>query len=188
MNIKDFNKRFYHVRHVPVEQDFPLRSSAKPAAVLIPIVLRESLSVLFTRRAAHLTHHGGQISFPGGRYDESDTDLKETALRETEEETGLHRSHIDIIAHLPKFKTVSRYEVTPFVSLVMPGFELKINEEEVDLVFEVPLSHLIDQRNHMTHDIKRNGIVYPVYFIPWQGTFIWGATAAFLRTLSHHLQ
>ncbi|MCC2603922.1 CoA pyrophosphatase [Planctobacterium marinum] len=187
MKLEEFKQRFYHARNITPEPDYPLRQKGKPAAVLIPLVMRDELSVLLTRRASHLKHHAGQISFPGGRVDDTDIDLKATALRETEEEIGLKRENIDIVGTLPTFRTISRYEVTPYVSLVKPDFDLVINQDEVDQVFEVPLATVINHDNHLVHTVKRNNSVYPVYFIPWQEHMIWGATAAFIRALSRHL-
>lgn len=187
MDIHAFTQRFHHLRQIEPTQDFPLRVASKPAAVLFPIIRRPQLSVLFTLRAKHLNHHAGQISFPGGRYDDTDADLTETALRECEEEIGLQRSKIEIIGNIQPFRTISRYEVTPFIGLVDTEFELVINDAEVEDVFEVPLHFLVNQNNHFEHIVKRNNLEYPVYFIPWQDKLIWGATAAFIKVLSRHL-
>lgn len=187
MDLSKFKQRFYHLRQVEPEKDFPLRTAGKPAAVLIPIVKRAKLSVLFTVRAKHLNNHAGQISFPGGRWDDTDTNLTETALRESEEEIGLMRNTVDIVGSIKPFRTISRYEVTPFIGLVEDSLELTINPLEVDEVFEVPLDYLVEPQNHLSHMIKREEYEYPVWFIPWQDRMIWGATAAFIRSLSNHL-
>ena len=187
MNLSQFTQRFHHLRQVQSEKDFPLRAGKKPAAILMPIIKEQELSVLFTVRSRHLSSHAGQISFPGGRFDEEDKTLQETALRETEEEIGIVRENINIIGNLPSYRTVSRYEVTPFISLVEPDFQLTINHSEVEEVFTVPLSYLIDHKNHLIHKALRGGDEYPIFFIPWKDKMIWGATAAFIRTLSNHL-
>lgn len=187
MNEAQFLQRFHHLRNVEFEQDFPLRRAGKKAAVLCPVVCRDELTVLFTKRASHLKHHAGQISFPGGRHEDYDGSLKETALRETEEEIGLSRIHTRIVGNLQSFRTVSGYEVTPYVALIEPGFELELDANEVENVFEVPLSYLVDRNNHIAEPVHRNGIDYSIYFIPWENEFIWGATAAFVRILSNHL-
>ncbi|MCV2885274.1 CoA pyrophosphatase [Aestuariibacter sp. AA17] len=188
MNKDEFLAQFQHVRVVPPESDFPLRVQARPAAVLLPIVVREdSLTMLFTQRARHLRHHAGQISFPGGKQEPTDKSLLDTALRETEEEIGITRQYIDVIGTLPKFRTVSRFEVLPFVSFVSDTFSLKIDENEVDNVFEVPLAFLLDKTNHFIHWVERKKAVHPIYFIPWENKQIWGATAAFIRNLSNHI-
>lgn len=187
MKENEFHRRFHHVRQVNNEHDYPLRVKGKQAAVLCPIVLRDQLTVLFTQRAEHLRHHGGQVSFPGGRKEDTDVSLVETAFRETEEEIGLSRKGIEVVGNLQPYRTVSSYEVTPYIGLVSLPFALQLDENEVSRVFEVPLSYLVDQSNHYIHWIERNGRRFPIYFIPWEDTFIWGATAAFVRTLSNHL-
>ncbi|UAA40210.1 CoA pyrophosphatase [Paraneptunicella aestuarii] len=187
MNEAQFLQRFHHLRRIEDEQDFPLRRAGKKAAVLCPVVCRDELTVLFTKRASHLKHHAGQICFPGGRHEDYDSCLKETALRETEEEIGLSRQYTKIIGNLQSFRTVSGYEVTPYVGLIEPYFDLELDRNEVEQVFEVPLSYLVDKRNHIAEPVHRNGVDYSIYFIPWEDTYIWGATAAFVRILSNHL-
>lgn len=186
MNKQEFLNRFYHLRLTQSEPDYPLPAPGKPAAVLIPLINHnKQLNVLFTLRARHLKHHGGQISFPGGKQEPIDYDLIDTALRETEEEIGLNRNHIEIIGQLTRYRTVSRYEVTPYIGLVDSPQELILDPNEVDEVFEVPLAHLMEQQNHRIHWVQRHGLNYPIYFIQWQDKNIWGATAAFVRNLSH---
>lgn len=187
MNQVDFLTKFQHPIMINQLPDFPLKKVRRKAAVLCPVVCRDELTVLFTQRSAHLRHHPGQICFPGGGYEQSDLSLKHTALRETEEEIGLARKHTRIIGEMQKFRTVSGYEVTPYVALVNPEFDLQVDSNEVSHVFEVPLSYLVDQSNHIQEPVRRNGIDYSIYFIPWQDTYIWGATAAFIRILSNHL-
>ena len=123
MNKFQFLHLFQHAQQVRTESDYPLKNAGKPAAVLLPIVEHpEQLTVLFTQRAKHLKHHAGQVSFPGGKQEDTDENLLETALRETEEEIGLHRSHIEVIGNLPIYRTISRYEVLPYISFVQPDF------------------------------------------------------------------
>ncbi|WP_020652459.1 CoA pyrophosphatase [Massilia niastensis] len=160
------------------------------AAVLVPLVMRpEGLTVLFTRRTDHLSSHAGQISFPGGRTEELDSSPIETALRETEEEIGLHRRHVEIIGVLPDHTTISAYRVTPVVALVAPPFALLPDPNEVAEVFEVPLAFLMDGLNHQrrTLDLPTSGR-RSFYAMPYEQYFIWGATAAMLRNLFHYLR
>ena len=188
MNRLEFLRRFHHVKTVHPESDFPLIEPGRPAAVLIPLIDDgDSLRVLFTERAKHLKHHPGQVSFPGGKLEDSDENLMFTALRETEEEIGIPANLIDVVGTLPKFRTISRYEVVPFIGFVNPGYQLTLDRNEVESVFEVPLSYLIDKNNHFIHWTKRRNRQHPIYFITWQDRTIWGATASFLRTLSNHL-
>ena len=155
-----------------------------PAAVLVPVVVRGSLpTVLLTRRTDHLHHHPGQISFPGGRVEAADTSPIDTALRETQEEIGLDRRHIELIGTLPDYLTGTGFRVTPLVGLVTPPFELTLDAFEVAEAFEVPLSHFLDPANHEQHSIVHEGRVRQFHAMPYQGYFIWGATAGIIMSL-----
>ena len=159
-----------------------------PAAVLFPIVLREDgHTVLLTQRTAHLRDHAGQISFPGGRVEESDQSTLHTALRETEEEIGLAREHIEPIGYLPEYRTGTGFRVTPVVALVRPPFDLKIDPFEVAEVFEVPLAFLLDPVNHQRHSIHHRGALRQYFAMPYGDYFIWGATAGMIRSLTERL-
>lgn len=165
--------------------------SFRPASVLIPLVLRdEGISLLLTHRAAHLHDHAGQISFPGGRFEERDSSAVETALREAQEEIGLDRQHVDVIGVLPQYRTGTGYNVTPVVSLLQPPFQLKADPFEVASIFEVPLSFLMDPQNHQRRSLELpNGAgTRSFYAMPYQQHFIWGATAGMLRNLFHFLR
>ena len=168
------------------------------AAVLVPLVLRESgPQVLLTKRTAHLRDHAGQISFPGGRVEPDDADAVATALRETEEEIGLARSHIEVIGRLPVYTTVTAFHVTPVVALVEPGFELALDDFEVAEAFEVPLQFLMNPAHHRRHHFSMGGVERQFLSMPWRRQaagaaaedeyFIWGATAAMLRNLYRFL-
>jgi 8-oxo-dGTP pyrophosphatase MutT (NUDIX family) len=162
-----------------------------PASVLVPLVVRaDALNLLLTQRTAHLHDHAGQISFPGGRVDPEDADAIATALRETEEEIGLARRHVEIIGALPDYVTGTGFRVTPVVALVHPPFELTADEFEVAEIFEVPMSFLMNGANH-----QRRSAILPsrperrsFYAMPFGDYFIWGATAAMLRNLFHFLR
>ena len=158
--------------------------TAKPAAVLVPIVLHASTpSILLTRRTDHLKAHGGQISFPGGRSEREDMDPEGTALRETEEEVGLNRTHIDVIGRLDDYFTVTGFQVTPIVGLVTPPFNLQPDRFEVAEVFEVPLDFLMDPKNTLRQTVKKDGKRRRYFAIPYQDYYIWGATAGMLVNL-----
>jgi len=161
------------------------------AAVLIPLVRRPSgLTVLLTQRTAHLSNHGGQVSFPGGRAEDLDSSPIETALRETEEEIGLARRHIEIVGVLPDHVTASSYIVTPVIGLVTPPFALVAESNEVAEIFEVPLGFLMDGMNHqrMSFDLPNGEGRRSFYAMPYERFFIWGATAGMLRNLFHLLR
>jgi 8-oxo-dGTP pyrophosphatase MutT (NUDIX family) len=158
------------------------------ASVLVPLVERDDgLTVLLTQRTAHLRDHAGQIAFPGGRAEVHDADVVETALRETEEEVGLARRHVDVIGALPLYRTVTNYDVTPVVALVQPPFTLTLDAHEVAEAFEVPLQFLMTPAHHHRHVFEFDGGQREFLSMPWprpdgQGDyFIWGATAAMLR-------
>ena len=159
-----------------------------PAAVLVPIVLHKSEpTVLLTRRTDHLHHHPGQVSFPGGRVEAQDRSPVETALRETEEEISLRRGHIELLGCLPRYRTITGFEITPVVGLVTPPFELALDAFEVAEVFEVPLSFLLDTTNHQRHSVDVQGVRREYYAMPYGDYFIWGATAGMLVSLHRFL-
>jgi 8-oxo-dGTP pyrophosphatase MutT (NUDIX family) len=163
------------------------------ASVLVPLVERaDGLHLLLTRRTDHLRDHAGQISFPGGRVEQQDADAVATALRETEEEVGLARAHVDVIGALPHYTTVTAFTVTPVVAIVRPPFALALDSFEVAEAFEVPLAYLMDPAHHRRHRFELEGVTRQFLSMPWQGAgsdglpreyFIWGATAAMLRNL-----
>ena len=170
------------------------------AAVLVALVERgNGLQVLLTRRTEHLRDHAGQISFPGGRAEDSDGDAAATALREAEEEVGLPQAHVEVIGQLPTYTTVTSYVVTPVVALVHPPLDLAslpIDSHEVAEAFEVPLAFLMNPAHHQRHVYTFDGGQRQFLSMPWQGPgadgtpreyFIWGATAAMLRNLYRFL-
>jgi len=166
-------------------------SRMTPASVLIPLVQRpEGLTMLLTLRTAHLTDHAGQISFPGGRAEPYDGSAEATALRETEEEIGLHRRHIEIVGTLPDYVTGTGYRVTPVVGLVTPPFLLVPDANEVAEIFEVPLQFLMDAANHqrLSFALPEGAGRRSFYAMPYERFFIWGATAGMLRNLFHFLR
>ena len=160
----------------------------RPAAVLIPIVERgEGLRVLFTRRADHLARHAGQVSFPGGRIGEEDDDAIAAALRETEEEVGLHRSFVEVRGELDRYETGTGFAIQPFVGLVREGFELKLDAAEVAEAFEVPLWFLMDPANLKQQTATWQGRERRYYAMTYDGHYIWGATAGILVNLYERL-
>lgn len=159
-----------------------------PAAVLIALVERpDGLSVLLTRRTRHLAHHAGQISFPGGHQEPGDETPEEAAMRETEEEIGLDRRHLEIVGRLDTYITRTGFSVTPVVAVVEPPFELEPDAYEVDEVFEVPLGFLLDPANHQRHSRPYKGRERQYWAMPYGDYYIWGATAAMLVNLYEFL-
>ena len=160
----------------------------RPAAVLVPVVRRNGeLTVLFTKRAAHLHDHAGQISFPGGRSEPGDASPRETALRETAEEIGLPPGRVEVLGHLTDYMTVTGYRVTPVVGLVVPPFELALDDFEVAEVFEVPLAFLLDPANHQRNLLLHDGRERHYYAMPYGPYYIWGATAGMLMNFYAYL-
>jgi len=164
-------------------------SALTRAAVLVPLIAhRDSTTVLLTLRTEHLAKHPGQISFPGGHIEDGDDTPEETALRETEEETGLHRRHIDIVGRLDDYETRTGFRVTPIVAIVTPPFDLEPDPYEVAETFEVPLAFLLDPVNHRRHSRLFEGSEREFYAMPYNEHFIWGATAGMLINLYEVLE
>lgn len=160
----------------------------RPAAVLVPMMRHEhGLTVLLTRRTAHLHNHAGQISFPGGRAEPDDPSLEVTALREAEEEIGLQPDRVEVLGRLHEYVTVTGYRVTPVVGLVDVPFEPQLDAFEVAEVFEVPLTFFLDPRNHQRNSVIWEGNDRQYYAMPYGRHYIWGATAGMLMNLYQHL-
>ena len=160
----------------------PVGVKPKPAAVLVPIVLREEPMVLLTQRHAGLSKHAGQIAFPGGRIDENETPMQ-AAVREANEEVGLEPTYVQVLGYLPSYLTVTVYQVVPVVALVKPGFALVLQREEVDDVFEVPLSFLMSPENCQRQSRDWQGVARHYYVYEFGERHIWGATAGMIRSL-----
>lgn len=181
---------------VLVEAPLPAsRTTHTPAAVLIPLVLHDDhITVLLTQRTAHLHDHAGQISFPGGRVEASDSSPQHTALRETAEEIGLESQQIELLGTLPDYHTGSGFRVTPVVGLVTPPLVLQLDAFEVAETFEVPLHFLTDPQFHQQREIDFPPLGKRVFYaMPYRDPvlqheyFIWGATAGMLRNLYRFL-
>jgi 8-oxo-dGTP pyrophosphatase MutT (NUDIX family) len=163
-------------------------ATATAAAVLVPIVDHPSgLTVIFTQRTSHLKAHSGQVSFPGGRAEPEDPTPEFTALREAQEEIGLDAERVEVLARLPDYHTRSGFRVTPVVGLVTPPVELKPDPREVEELFEVPLSFLLDPKNHQRETRKLQGRSVGYYVMRYENRVIWGATAGMLVNLYRHL-
>ena len=179
------------VSHLPADNDFslngvmPVPDKWRPAAVLIPLVNHASgVTVLLTQRTEEMPSHAGQVAFPGGRRDEHDVDATDTALREAEEEVGLARHFVEVVGAVDLYRTGTGYEITPVVGIVTPGFTTRADPREVADVFEVPLAHFLDERNHRIDSRKvAEGRERRFYAMPYGERYIWGATAGMLKNL-----
>lgn len=157
----------------------------RPAAVLVPVIRRGAeLNVLLTRRSDSLRNHKGQISFPGGRREDSDGSAAAAALREAEEEVGLPPFAVEVIGYLDDYPTVTRYLVTPVVGVVADMMEVRPCAREVAEVFEVPLAFLLDLDNFERKAFSRNGMNVPFFELNYGRHRIWGATAGMLLNLA----
>lgn len=164
----------------------------RPASVLVPLVVRgDDVNVLLTQRTDHLHDHAGQISFPGGRVEEGDSDVVATALRESEEEIGLSAAVVDVLGMLPEYLTATGYRVTPVIGMVERPFTLSLDDFEVSEAFEVPLSFLMNPANHERRIYRFGDMARTFYAMPYElrrRYFIWGATASMLRNLYQFLR
>ena len=162
----------------------PMPTETKAAAVLVPLVLHEEeITVLLTQRTNHLKDHAGQVSFPGGRVEESDYSHEAAALRETEEEIGVTHEHIELIGYLDVYMTRTGYEVTPVVASPTT-FSSNPRPFEAGHVRST-LNFLIVPANHQR--VTREDIKRQFYAMQYQEHFIWGATAGMLVNLSELL-
>ena len=158
------------------------------ASVLIPILtFKKDLEILLTKRSNNLKNHPGQIAFPGGKKDQSDSSPIETALRETQEEVGLNPKNVEIIASLPSHKTATGFVIKPYLGLINQPFSEILRQGEVDEVFTVPYEYILNEKNFSIQTRKWNGSQRSYYVVPYGPYYVWGATARILLNLSRAL-
>ena len=179
---------------LPVGSDFslngivPVPEKYRAASVLVPIVNRASeVTILLTQRTADMPSHAGQVAFPGGRSDPTDVSLVETALRETQEETGIDPAFVTVAGFLDAYETGTGYAILPVVGLLSDGFALSPHAAEVAEIFEVPLSFLLDPVNRKMQSREFQGRVRSFYSFTYEGHYIWGATAAMLLNFGERI-
>ena len=167
----------------------PAGRSLRPAAVLVSIWnLNGAAQVILTKRASHLKHHPGQIAFPGGKLDEADSGPEAAALREAQEEIGLDPSNVTVLGRLSAHETVTGFQVTPILGLIRADFTPKADAQEVEEIFTVPLSHVLDPARYLVGGRHWRGQWRRYYAVPWGPYYIWGATARMLRGLAERVQ
>ena len=158
------------------------------ASVLIPILtFKKDLEILLTKRSNNLKNHPGQIAFPGGKKDQSDSSPIETALRETQEEVGLNPKNVEIIASLPSHKTATGFVIKPYLGLINQPFSEILRQGEVDEIFTVPYEYILNEKNFSIQTRKWNGSQRSYYVVPYGPYYVWGATARILLNLSRAL-
>lgn len=156
----------------------------RQAAVLVPVW---GGRLILTKRASHLAHHPGQIAFPGGKVDAADASHEAAALREAEEEIGLPRGGVEVLGRLARHETVTGYDVTPVLGLVRDAFDPRPEAGEVEEVFTVPLSHVLEPGNYRIERRLWRGEWRRFYTVPYGPYYIWGATARILRGLAERM-
>ncbi|UKK83709.1 CoA pyrophosphatase [Sphingopyxis sp. BSN-002] len=159
----------------------------RDAAVLIAFTDRPDPGVILTQRPQWLRSHAGQVAFPGGKIDPGDVDAIDAALREAEEEIGLHRHDVTIAGATTPYRSGSGYHITPVLGVIPPDLPLDPNPDEVEDWFEVPLDILFDPSNYALHHANWQGQDRHYYDMDWQGRRIWGVTADIIIKLSRRL-
>ncbi len=177
-----------HVLNSDVKNTTGLVENIRPAAVLVPIVkYTNTLTVILTTRAEHLSSHAGQVAFPGGKVDKEDTNIIDTALRETEEEVGILRKNVEILGYLDSYQTATGFRILPIVGIINEGYSFKIDKNEVEDLFEVPLKFLMSPENHKKETLFWKNKDRHFYSMPYEERYIWGATAGIIRNLYERL-
>lgn len=156
-----------------------------PAAILAPFYdSDDGATLILTRRAWHMRSHTGEVSFPGGRFEAGDANLRATALRESHEEIALHPSLVDVVGQLPQLVTVSSpAAIVPYVGVLAERPALVPSPDEVDGILEVTIKELLDPSIYREEIWTRDGVDMEITFFELEGDTLWGATARMLRSL-----
>jgi NTP pyrophosphohydrolases including oxidative damage repair enzymes len=167
--------------HTPLRVDDP---RTVPASVLMPLYdPGDAVRVVFTKRSAHLPHHAGQISFPGGAWEEGDASSLDTALRETQEEIGVPPEQVEVVGRLDQIVTVTNFLITPHVGIIEGDVSFEISPVEVERLVLVPLAKVVDINSYHHQEITWDGMIFRQMMLTHNGDLIWGATARILLGL-----
>jgi 8-oxo-dGTP pyrophosphatase MutT (NUDIX family) len=169
------------------DEKLPAEHEQRAASVLVPVIARDTPTMLFTVRASHLRRGSGQIAFPGGGAEAADPTPEHTALRESHEEIGLAPGRVEIIGRLSPYLTRAGYRVTPIIGLIQTPLEVAANTEEVAEIFEAPLQFILDPRNHLVHTHTSEGRLRRYYALQYEDYYIRGVTAGLIVNLHRHL-
>jgi peroxisomal coenzyme A diphosphatase NUDT7 len=156
------------------------------AAVLILLVkINQEWNIIYTRRTHAVSTHQGEVSFPGGAYEEQDQTLVQTALRETWEEIGIEEENIKILGGLDPVITITNYLVFPFIGMMKDLVDFKINENEVERVFLIPILWLKDRSNYYEQDhlINHSMVKKVIHYKDFKDEHLWGLTARITQQL-----
>lgn len=173
-----------HPPEAPIRPAYPsqlLKDPPRPAAVLVPLAcIDHSWHILFTRRTDSLPEHSGQVAFPGGRSDPGDLSPEATALREAQEEIGLSQEKVRLLGRLDSFVTNTNYVLTPIVGAIDWPFTVRLELQEVQRVFTIPLAWLAEPGNHETR-LRQLPPPFPpipvIYFQAYDNEVLWGVSA-----------
>ena len=173
----------------PASDTLVVQQLLRPAAILFPLTIQNNVvDVVLTRRTESLRSHPGQISFPGGRIEPGDYDVAAAATREAHEEIGLTPRDVAVIGTLDTCITGTGFSVVPVLAVIPPHYAYRLDPNEVDEVFHVPLAHLMEPANHQQLSRTFNGVVRGYYAIDYGRHHIWGATARMIVTLYERIR
>jgi len=172
-------------RYTPRAVDKP---EFRKSAVMMLLLNRDNQAcVLLTKRTSTVSSHKGQMSFPGGGYDDEDRDLMQTALRETREEVGIAPQDIELAGRFDDFISIAGFHVVCYVGFIPHPYEYVINRDEIDDYVEVPLSLFRDERYDRVEVVEFEGNSYSVYYYSYNGFIIWGMTARILTDFARKI-
>ncbi len=161
--------------------------SGRRAAVLVPVIDSAQPGLLLTRRSAQLRKHAGQVAFPGGMQDATDTSLIHTALREAQEEVGIDPQQVQVIGVLPPVTSSTGFAVTPVVGIIPRDLALHLNPDEVESAFTMPLDEALRLSRYSGLTLRRGHRQHQVWLSWYEDYFIWGMTAGIIRALGQQI-